>query len=70
MNFFQHIHGIKGESTLQRGAKIVVTLYFFLGLTCLNLNHVIIMKIFQFFFGYYGGSKPKEVQKITFFCFI
>jgi hypothetical protein len=50
--------------------KIVVTLYYFLGVPCLNFNHVIIMKDLHNTFAYYRKSKPKEVKckkKITFF---
>ncbi len=47
-----------GESTL-RGAQIVVALYCFLKVPCLNFNHVIIMKDFHNVFTYYGRSKPK-----------
>jgi len=42
-----------------KGAKIVVTLYYFLGVPCLNFNHVIIMKDFHNVFAYYGMSKPR-----------
>jgi hypothetical protein len=49
------------ENTLE-GAKIVVTLYCFLRVPCLNFNHVIIMKDFHNVFAYYGSSKPKEVK--------
>ncbi len=41
------------------GVKIVVTLYCFLEVPCLNFNHVIIMKDFHNVFAYYGRSKPK-----------
>jgi hypothetical protein len=41
------------------GAKIVVTLYCFLEVPCLNFNNVIIMKDFHNAFAYYGKSKPK-----------
>ncbi len=51
-----------GESTLWGGAKIVVTLYYFLGVPCLNFNNVIIMKDLHNTFAYYGRSKPKEVK--------
>jgi len=44
------------------GVKIVVTLYCFLGVPCLNFNHVIIMKDFHNVFAYYGRSKPKEIK--------
>jgi hypothetical protein len=54
-----HVSGVKvhyGE------AKIVVTLYCFLGVPCLNFNHVIILKDFHNVFAYYGRSKPKQVK--------
>ncbi len=50
-----------GENTLE-GTEIVVTLYCFLGVPCLNFNHVIIMKYFHNAFVYYGSSKPKEIK--------
>jgi hypothetical protein len=50
-----------GES-IPKGAKIVVTLYCFLVVPCLNFNHIIIMKDFHNVFAYYGSSKPKEVK--------
>jgi hypothetical protein len=50
-----------GENTLER-TEIVVTLYYFLGVPCLNFNHVIIMKYFHIAFVYYGSSKPKEIK--------
>jgi len=52
------------ESTLWGGgeAKIVVTLYCFLGVPCLNFKNVIIMKDVHNTFAYYGTSKPKEVK--------
>jgi len=59
------------ESTLG-GVKIVVTLYFFLGVSCLNFNHVIIMKDFHNVFAYYDKSKHKKNQmskKLQFFVF-
>jgi hypothetical protein len=49
------------ESTLG-GAKIVVTLYMFFQVPCLNFNHVIIMNDFHNIFAYYGRSKPKEIK--------
>jgi hypothetical protein len=45
-----------------KGAKIVVTLYCFSKVPCLNFNHVIIMKGFHNVFTYYDRSKPKEVK--------
>jgi hypothetical protein len=49
-----------GENTLE-GTEIVVTLYCFLGVPCLNFNHVI-MKYFHNVFVYYGSSKPEEIK--------
>jgi hypothetical protein len=46
----------------QWGAKIVVTLYYFLGVPCLNFNHVIIMKDFHIFFAYYDKSKLPKIK--------
>jgi hypothetical protein len=52
-----------GESTLWGGeAKIVVTLYYFLGVPRLNFKNVIIMKDVHNTFAYYDTSKPKEVK--------
>jgi hypothetical protein len=48
-----------GENTLW-GGKIVVTLNYFLGVPCLNFNHVIIMKDFHNVFAYYGSQNPKK----------
>jgi hypothetical protein len=45
--------------THYKGAKIVITLYYFLGVPCLNFNHVIIMKDFHNVFAYYSRLKPK-----------
>jgi len=47
------------ESTLGGGGKIVVTLYYFLRVPCLNFNHVIIMKQIHNVFAYYGRSNPQ-----------
>jgi hypothetical protein len=44
------------------GGKIVVTLYCFLKVSCLNFNHVIIMKKIYNVFAYYGRSKPEKVK--------
>jgi hypothetical protein len=44
------------------GAKIVVKLYCFSGVPCLNFNHVIIMKDFHNVFADSDRSKPKEVK--------
>jgi hypothetical protein len=54
------------------GGPIAITLYYFLGVPCLNFNHVNIMKDFHNVFTYCGRSKPKEIkcQKITFFYFM
>jgi hypothetical protein len=41
------------------GGQIVVTLYRFLKVPCLNFNHVIVMKDFHNVFAYYGKSKAK-----------
>jgi hypothetical protein len=38
-----------GEDTIQR-AKVVMTLYYFLRVLCLNFSHFIIMKNFNNFF--------------------
>jgi hypothetical protein len=51
----------KGEITLV-GTKIVVTLYYFLGVPCLNFNDLFIMKDLHNIFAYYDRSKPKEVK--------
>jgi len=56
--FIQDGHPIVGENTL-KVAKIIVTLFLFLRVPCLNFNHVIIMKDFHNVFAYYGRSKPK-----------
>ncbi len=48
--------------THYRGAKIVVSLYYFPKVSCLNFNHVIIMKKNCNIFAYYGRSKPKEIK--------
>jgi hypothetical protein len=55
-----------------KGAKIVVTLYYFFGVPCLNFNYFIIMKDFHNVFTHYGRSKPKEIkcEKITLLNFI
>jgi hypothetical protein len=45
-----------------KGAKIVVTLYYFLRVPCLNFNHVIILKDLHNVFSYYGKSKPKKIK--------
>ncbi len=52
--------------------KIVVTLYYFLRVPCLNFNHVIIMKDFHNVFAYYGRSKlnKSNSKEITFFDLI
>jgi hypothetical protein len=48
-----------GERTL-RGGNIIVTLYCFSRVPCLNFNHVIIMKDFHKFYAYYSRSNPKK----------
>ncbi len=53
--------GPLGESIFRRG-KIVVTLYYFLGVSCLNFIHVIIMEIFQNVFANHGKLKPKDIK--------
>jgi hypothetical protein len=59
--------GPLGESIFRKG-KIVVTLYYFLGLPCLNFIHIIIMEDFHNVFAYHGRLKPKtsNVKKTTF----
>jgi hypothetical protein len=62
------MHGIDwrcvslGKSTLGGGSKIIVTLYCFSKVPCLNFNYVIIMKDFHNFFAYYSKSEPKEIK--------
>jgi hypothetical protein len=51
-------HGMKGEDTLQGGQNCCHNI-FFLGVPCLNYNHVIIIKDFHNVSAYYGRSKPK-----------
>jgi hypothetical protein len=58
IQFGLHNIHIVGENTL-KGTKIVVTLFYFLGVPCLNFNHVIIMKDFHKIFTFYSRSKPK-----------
>jgi hypothetical protein len=52
----------KGVKAHYRGAKIVVTLYCFSRVPCLNFNCVISMNDFHSVFTYYGRSKPKEIK--------
>jgi hypothetical protein len=42
------------------GDKIVVTLYYFLGVPCLNFNHVIIWRIFTMFLHIMVGQNPNK----------
>ncbi len=51
----------KGESALW-GAKIVVILYYFSKVPCLNFNYVIIVKYFHNVFSYYGRPKLKNIK--------
>ncbi len=51
-------------------AKIVVTLYYFSMVPCLNFNYVIIMKDFHNVFTYYDKAKPKEIKCHTNYIFI
>jgi len=44
------------------GAKIVVTLYYFSGVSCLKFNHVIIIKDFHKFF-HFGHIHNQGTQK-------
>jgi len=50
-------------------AKTVVTLYYFLGVLCLNFNYVIIVKDFHNVFTYYGRSEPPQKKKKTTFIY-
>jgi hypothetical protein len=54
----------KGESTLGGGTKIVVTLYFFLKVPCLNFNHVIIRKDFHNVLHIMVGQNPNKSNSI------
>jgi hypothetical protein len=59
--------------THYKATKIIVTLYYFLGISHLNFNHVIIMKDVHNVFAYYivnQNSKKSNVKKITIFYFI
>jgi len=54
-----------------KGAKIVIILYYFWGVPCLNFNHVIIMKDFHNVFTYYGRyPKKSNAKETTLFYFI
>jgi hypothetical protein len=53
--------GPLGESIFRRG-KIVVTLYYFLGVPSLNFIHDIIMEGFHNVFAYHGRLKPKDIK--------
>jgi hypothetical protein len=61
--YFGHLHWHlpQGENTLQ-GGQVVVTLYFFLRVPCLNFNHVIIIKDFHNVLAYYDNSKKSNVK--------
>jgi hypothetical protein len=58
--------GPLGESIFKRG-KIVVTLYYFLGVSCLNFIHAIIMEDFHNVFAYRARLKPKDIKYIFIF---
>jgi hypothetical protein len=60
LQFAQNILPIQqwGENTLQ-GGQNCCHIVFFLGVPCLNFNHLIIMKDFHNVFANYGRSKPK-----------
>jgi hypothetical protein len=67
------LQGVKFEPNIQmktqyERTKIIVTLYYFLGISYLNFNHVIIMKDFHNVFAYYSRSKfkKKKIQKNKF----
>jgi hypothetical protein len=51
-----------GENTLKR-VEVVVTLYYFLGVPCLNFNHVIIMKDINNFFCILWWVKTQKMTK-------
>jgi hypothetical protein len=55
--------------THYEGGKIVVTLYCYLGVLCLNFNNIIIMKNFHKFLHIMVGESPKKsnAKKTTFF---
>jgi len=59
LDSFVIIFELKGDNTLWGGAQKFCHVVLFLGVACLNFNHVIIMKDFHNVFAYYGKSKPK-----------
>ncbi len=58
-----------GESTLH-GAKIVVTLYYFLRIPCLNFNHIIIIKYFHNVMHIMVGQNPNNQMPMKLHYFI